>query len=248
MRIGITKKSFLRWMKQIVIALAAFLACLPAISQPISTFENAAVLTNGSGSYMISGNLANTRKYTRLAEGTPFYSDEYLPATVYMPSGTYITNLPVKINLDDMEVYYRDKAGNEMVITQPLTKLVLYPAAQDSILFRWFPKERAAVNEQPTGWLLQLYGTRGMELYKHFDKRAEETTVYGQATKELRVLTYYQYWAWYGKAWTKMKKLEEMADLKPVKKDAIAKDFKSKKLSTRQDADWVEACRVLESL
>lgn len=217
-----------------------------AMAHPISSFEISPVLTNGSGTYMISGNLANVRKYTRLVEGSPYFSDEFLPATIYLRSGTFIAGIQVKINLENMEVFYRDKSGTEMVIIQPLSKLVIYPSANDSLLFRYFANEPGAAIEQPSGWLLQLYGTQGIELYKHFDKRAEESTVYGQASKELRILTYYQYWAWYAKVYTKMKTLDEITDVKPDKKETLANAFKSKKLSTRQDADWVEVCSILE--
>jgi hypothetical protein len=57
-------------------------------------------------------------------EGSPFLFEDYLPASLISADGKYYSNVMVKINLVDNEIYYRLPDGREMVSTTPVKDII----------------------------------------------------------------------------------------------------------------------------
>ncbi|MEN9686406.1 MAG: hypothetical protein RLZZ28_2192 [Bacteroidota bacterium] len=83
-----------------------FIACLTANAQ-------AQVITTGSTMQDLSGKAILNTKLSEV-EGSVFYKDNYLPATLTLENGSIITGRNVKLNLKDNIVYYLDINGAEL--------------------------------------------------------------------------------------------------------------------------------------
>jgi len=57
-------------------------------------------------------------------EGSPFLFEDYLPATLIALDGKSYSNIMVKLNLVDKEIYYRLPDGKEMVSTTPVKEII----------------------------------------------------------------------------------------------------------------------------
>lgn len=61
------------------------------------------------------------------AEGSPYFQDDYLPATLFLASGKRYDNVAVKINLSEKLVQFRNSKGEETITVDPVSKVV-FPA------------------------------------------------------------------------------------------------------------------------
>ncbi|HTE26360.1 hypothetical protein [Flavitalea sp.] len=57
-------------------------------------------------------------------EGSPFLFEDYLPVTLISLDGKYYSDIMVKVNLVDKEIYYRLPDGKEMVSTTPVKQII----------------------------------------------------------------------------------------------------------------------------
>ena len=73
-------------------------------------------------------------------EGSPFLFEDYLPASLISLDGKYYSNIMVKVNLVDREIYYRLPDGKEMVSTTPVKQITFniapsaYPRLDSTII------------------------------------------------------------------------------------------------------------------
>lgn len=197
----------------------------------------------GINPFLVGGQQVNTVKYSRLVEGSPFFWDEYQSATIGTKKGEKYTGIKVKLNLTDQELYYMDDKGKELVLTSPVDYVtVSNPNIPATVQFEFFPK---AAEGQPWGWIQLLAKGTQTVLYKRQWKTMEETTPYGSATKEQKILDHYQYYALSNGTWIKLKKMEDVADINPEKKEEVLALIKSNKLKSKDDNDWAKLAAVL---
>ena len=70
------------------------------------------VITTGPNMQDISGKVILINKLSEV-EGSIFYKDSYLPATLTLENGVLVTGKSVKLNLQNNAVYYLDNNGAE---------------------------------------------------------------------------------------------------------------------------------------
>jgi hypothetical protein len=197
----------------------------------------------GNNPFLIGSQQVNTIKYSRLVEGSPFFWDDYQPATIGTKKGEKYAGMKVKLNLTDQELYYMDDKGKELVLTSPVDYVIVSnPTIPATVQFEFFPK---AAEAQPWGWIQLLTKGTKVAVYKRHMKTMEETTPYGSATKEQKILTNYQYYALSKGTWIKLKKMEDVADINPEKRDEVLALIKSYKLKWKDDKDWAKLAAVL---
>ncbi len=56
-------------------------------------------------------------------EGSPYFSDNYLPSTIQMLNGKTYHNIPVKFNQLTGEVIFKTSDGQEMLVVNPFKEL-----------------------------------------------------------------------------------------------------------------------------
>lgn len=198
----------------------------------------------GADKFLVGAQQIRTQKYTRLVQGSPFYLDEYAPATIGVKNGDQYAGVSVKLNLADQELYFLTAEGKELVLTQPVDFVELNNATgSQKLQFDFFVKQDDA--EKPWGWLQLLASGSSVKLYKRHVKVLDETTPYGSATVEQKIHANFHYYAWKNGEWTRLKKIEDVAEMEGVKKAEILDLIKKNKLKTKEDADWAQLGSLL---
>lgn len=227
-------------MKHILILIGSILGFHGAFTQ---AYDITGTSMQSSNPFLIGSQQVNTVKYSRLVEGSPFFWDDYHLATIGTKKGEKYAGVKVKLNLTDQELYYMDDKGKELVLTSPVDYVIMNNTTIPStVQFEFFPK---ASEGQPWGWLqLLAKGTKTMVYKKHL-KTMEETTPYGSASKEQKILTNYQYYALNNGTWTRLKKMEDVAEINPEKKEEVLAIIKGNKLKWKDDKDWAKLAAAL---
>ena len=68
-------------------------------------------------------------------EGSPFLYDEYLPAALLATNGKLYTNVMVKLNVVENELYYQLPDGQQMISTTPVNKVYFLKASMGETAF-----------------------------------------------------------------------------------------------------------------
>jgi hypothetical protein len=64
------------------------------------------------------------KKYDPDVTGSPFINDDWVLAKITLSKGKEIGPLPVKLNIESNELYFRDSTGKEMIAAEGLVKKV----------------------------------------------------------------------------------------------------------------------------
>src|SRR5215213_10856670 len=85
--------------------------------------------------FSVGGEPFVNAKFVRLVEGTPYFKDEWLSATITMPGGKEYKNISVKIDLFDNELHYMDDKDVELVCTTPVKQIAIADALGNTYRF-----------------------------------------------------------------------------------------------------------------
>jgi hypothetical protein len=222
-------------MKQIAIIAGLMLGVQGAFTQ---AYDVTGTSMQSNNPFLIGGQQVNTVKYSRLVEGSPFVWDDYYPASISIKKGEKYSGIKVKLNLTDQELYFMNDKGKELVLTNPVDYVIVSnPSIPATVYFEFLPK---SAEGEPWGWIQLLQKGSSMSVYKRHVKTLEETTPYGSATKQQKILTNYQYYVLHKGAYTRVKKIEDVAEINPEKKDEMLAFIKSNKLKSKDDKDWAK--------
>jgi hypothetical protein len=137
----------------------------------------------------INGEPVVSAKFIRLAEGTPFYVDQWQKSTITTPQGKVIKDIPIKLDLMDGKLHYLDAKGKEYIASTHVTEVVLNDSVNNKD-FRFLSSFGLPLLKE--GWYVPLVqGTAS--LYKIFDKTLRENKPYGSALTEQRIVTKEKY-------------------------------------------------------
>jgi len=183
--------------------------------------------------------LFNPVKYVRVVEGTPFFDTTWMQGTATTPDGNKTKATPMRLNLLDNEVNYRDASGNEMIATIALKTLKLTQAATSkSWQFEYFGK--AAPADQPGGWMEILTTTPQAVLYKRQYKQILESKPYGSSITEQRVNTSLKYYLLYNQQLQEIKKSDDLLKIAPDKAGPLQTAIKETKGKNDKDNYYLQ--------
>jgi hypothetical protein len=188
--------------------------------------------------FTIGENLVANVKYVKLVEGTPYFSENWMRGSVISSQGTRYDSILLRIDLFENELQYIDPKGNEMVATTPVRTVVL----SDSITGKKYEFDHSAyinvTNKIEPGWY-QLLSDGRAALYKRIVKSFNETRPYGSATIERRMTDEAQYFIFVNSVLTRIKKIKDIPQLLPDKRDELSKYIASKNLNSKSDTDFI---------
>jgi len=200
-------------------------------------------VTDGNSSAMspsfftvVNGEPVVFAKFSKIVEGTPYFSDDWMKGNVVMNGGNQFAGVYVKLDLYDNEVHYRDLKGNELVATTPIQKLILFDSAAQ-LVFNFINGPYINANDKVKGWY-QLLAEGKASLLKQIKKHMHEDKPYGSATIERSVYTTFQYYALYSGNFIQIKKFKDIPDILSDKKEEVAKHIKTNNLSGKTDDDY----------
>jgi hypothetical protein len=210
-------------------------ACFAGTAQ--QTYESGGFENGSNLPINISGQLANTIKFSRVVEGSPFFWNDYVPGTLTTRDGKVYNRLELKLNLVDQELMYKTLKGEELVPALPMGSVLLdNPYTMRKAQFDFFDK---TAQNAPWGWMLLLESGKQGKLYKRITKKVQETQPYGSASIEQHISDVDSYCIAINKQLIPVKKMEEAAALFPEKEKALLQFISTKKLKAKQEADWI---------
>lgn len=127
------------------------------------------------------------KKYDPDVEGIPFVNTNWVLATITLSKGKKIGPIPIKLNLESNELYYRDSTGKEMIATEGLVKKIdcLNFYSKDSIRYV-FKSGYPAIDKQNKNYYYQVFTEGKIELlakkFKYISTVKQEYS--GEISKE----------------------------------------------------------------
>ena len=193
--------------------------------------QKALDVTSGAvhaGSFFLSvnGEPVLVAKFTKLVEGSPYFMDEWAKGDVVMPKGTTYKDIPLKLDLIDQEVRYKDDKEREFIANSAIREI--YLKGTDGISNYHFVHSSFLEKAEGMGkgWY-QLLSSGEASLYKGYKKTVNENKPYGSATTEQRIQTTEQYIVLIGGKATTIKKIKELPSVLSAKKAEIEKFISS---------------------
>lgn len=202
------------------------LGCLPALFglAQVRTVDVSKNDLPANAYFSVGGEPFVNFKFVRLTEGSPYFKDEWLPATGLTANNARYKARRVKLDLLDGGILYLDSSGREMIATSPLKQLTLTDSASNksyhfvhASLFPALPKR---------GWYWQLASGKAA-LYCYPQKNLTETQPYGSATKEQRITTNDEFYLAAAAVW-QIKKPADVLPLLPDKRPELEAWLKTK--------------------
>lgn len=188
-------------------------------------------------------------KFTRLVEGSPYFSDEWSKGRVLIENNTAeFKNVFVRLNLLDVTLEFRDAAGEELTCSSPVRRVKLVDAAKstESIFVHssFLPTEK----EFKKGEWLQELSAGKMTLYKWHKKRLTESRPYNSATYEQHITTVFHYFILVNDQFIKIKRASDISELAGEKKKQIEEFIKSKNLDGKDETAMTQVVAYFNSL
>lgn len=158
-------------------------------------------------------NLVNVDKYANI-NGTPFLNEEWQLAAVILANDVVAENVKVRLNLLENTLHYLDDEGKEMVSTQPIKSVVFKNAANDtSSVFVTKRIVKEGGEKLPDSWMQLLQKGKASLLKMVHKELKDDPKQYGSATVTQSIVTEVRYYVWYQKELTRVKNVNEIADL-----------------------------------
>lgn len=191
-------------------------------------------------------NMVKVDKYANV-NGTPFLNDDWQLAAVLLSNDVLAENVKVRLNLLENTLHYLDDEGKEMVSTQPIKSVVFKNATNDTtavFITKNILKEGG--EKLPDAWMQLLQkGKAGLLKMVHKELK-DDPKQYGSATVTQSIVTDTRYFIWYQNELTRVKNVNEIADLLSNSK-LYARVDKMKKNSKSED-DMKAAVAFFNSL
>lgn len=212
----------------------------------INTEQN--ITTHAAASfYSAGGDLFQNFKYKKIADGTPYFKEEWMGGKVIMSGGFAYDSIYLRLDLLNNTLHYLDQAGREMIATTPVKAVVLSDSST-GMKFRFIHSSYLTVSGRiEPGWYQLLTEGRAI-LLKRFIKNINENRPYGSGAIEQTIVTSNTYFLLEETVLTSVKKFKDLPALVKDKNDVLKTYIVTKGLSGRSDADYAGLISYYNSL
>lgn len=174
---------------------------LLGVSAALNAQQTMQVETGSFGDLVIIADQMNarpkpieTRTFGNLQEGSFFFKDEWLPATISAGNGRFFRQIPVKLDLSEQHLYFLDKNGVVKELVDPLELLQINDSATGkNYVFKQVAALPGQVSKSPHIWC-EVLQSGSATLLKKTNKIVSESIPYGTGQKTISVrdaFTYY---------------------------------------------------------
>lgn len=174
----------------------------------------------------------NTTVYT---DGTPFYSNNWLKATIVTADGKMHKDISVRMNLLEGNVHYKDANGAEMVNISPVKEVIMQDA--DGRIITFVHSSSIPTSELGDVWLQQLSHQGPVRIFKHIKKEVKEMKAYGSATTEMFVTDEKKYYLLSDNSLQKVKKLKDITEVLSAKESELTRYIREQSLKDKTETD-----------
>lgn len=173
-------------------------------------------------------------------EGSPYYSKEFLPGSVTILKGHTYNGLQLKINFHSNEIIFLDQEGNEMVVAQPVERIVLQTANG----IKTFRSGYGPIDNHDGNSFYEVLDSGSISYLKYTEVSFSERQPYPNARF---VRTYRDRALYYAAKGTQLQKLpkniEEIPALFTGKELKVAELIKKDKLKLKKENDMIQLFR-----
>ena len=225
-------------MRRLVICCYLSFICLNAISQTTVDVDK----INGAGGilkyvFTVAGTPFVNAKFSRVVEGSPFFNEQMMHASIILSGGKEYRNILVRLNLLETQVNYIDETQVEMIATTPISEVVLWDTINND-QHRFMFSDYIETTDKPEKDFYELIQAGKAALYKQYKKKLLESKPYGSATVEQSIRTEFRYFVLYNGQWIRIKKAKELTDLLNDKKNEIQKFITDKTVTKDNEANF----------
>lgn len=155
---------------------------------------------------------ASSAKYDNIKKGTPYFINEWLPATIILFDGKQYDNVLTKIDLMDHSFIYLEN-GTEYTTESQVKEVIL----KDSINNKKYHFIHDAAFPNPVqkgdnGWYL-LLASGNVSAYKYITKKIEESRQYSSAITDRTIENSEKYFISHKNILIPVKRLREITDI-----------------------------------
>lgn len=165
--------------------------------------------------YVVGGVPVVTAQYYRVVEGTPYFVDQWMDATMKAANGQIYKVENVKLDLVTNDITFIDKDGIEKTSMSDIRSIEFNLPEDRVVYFKKLPVSPTAKKES---WLLELYEGKDVVLFTEIIKTVVESTPYGTSTVEKRIRDSNKFYIYVNNVITPVKSLTDLPDLLPKKK------------------------------
>ena len=192
---------------------------------------NTDVTVNTNFFQVVAGTPITPTTFYRVVEGSAFFNEAWMRGSVSFDRTKEYKNLILKINLMEGKLHFRDIKGEEMICSNAIAEVKLIDsltgATYKFVHTSFIP---AFVKMKPPTWMEMLVDGE-VQLYYHRKKSTQESRPYGSATVEHRILTGDFYYVVIGDQSVRVKKLQDVIDALPGKKQEVQQWVNSNNIS-----------------
>lgn len=178
-------------------------------------------------------------------EGSPYFSKVFLPGSVTILKGNTYHGLQLRINFYTHEIIFLDPDGKEMVVAQPVERVVLNTDNGTKIFRSGYP----VIDKQDVNAFYELLDSGTISLLKYTEVSFSERQPYPNARF---VRTYRDRVIFYLARGTQLqqlpKNIEELPSFFPGKETIITELIRKEKLRIKKENDLIRLFRYANAL
>lgn len=199
------------------------------------------VITTGPNMQDISGKVILINKLSEI-EGSVFYKDSYLPATLTLENGVLITGKSVKLNLQNNAVYYLDTNGSEL---EAISKIKRIEFVESKVIFEnGFP----SVENQNAQTYYQLLIKGNASLLQCTKFSEGEYKPYNATVSIKRIDKVFELYGVSSKAISRLTNQDDVFALLSDKTKEVSKFILDKKIKCKKQSDFETIVKYYNTL
>jgi hypothetical protein len=234
------------WVMKIIQFLFCLLVFYSGYSQTVIDVDKNPVPLSNRLFYTTGGFPVSTAKYIRLVAGSPYFSETWMKGTIITRDSIQYSNIPLKLDLLEGSLVYLNNNNEEMISVVPAIKVSL----NDTVNGKYYLFVHSSViSSVPpvNGWYQVLTGGV-VTLYKQYFKNIYESKAYGSSVTEQTIRTDERYFIDINHTLTRVKKLQDIAELSANKKQELTDYIQKNKLSGKKESDFIAIAEYYNSL
>jgi hypothetical protein len=196
--------------------------------------------------YLVRGNPVNIAKYVKITAGSPYFSEEWMKATVKITDTTLARNVMVRLDLLDGNLEFKNEKNEQMICTMPVSSVEIFDSITGKNYF-FVPSSRIANSSNRT-WYQTLFGGAKITLFKELHKDIFESKPYGSSLTEQEIRTSERYFIWADNNITRVKKFSDILELAGNRLEALKKYIDTNNLSVKKELDIIALIEYYNSL
>jgi hypothetical protein len=187
-------------------------------------------------------------RFPNLLSGSPYFTDEWMPATIYLGDNTVAKNIQARIDLVEGVLQYKNESGVEMDCIVPV-KHVEMVDLKNNKMFTFFPLKMPNVNSGKTSWYQNIYpAATKVKVIKAFEKTIYRKKPLGKSVEEIDINTTKNYYLIQDGNLVKVKGFGDVIKRIDKKNEDAKAYLKANDLEFKKDEDLETFLKYYESI